>query len=179
MDNSDVNKSGVRWFPAKAEGQQESDIAGARGDHCPTHSCLCVSGRPCPTSPVVLPAAVMLEGKRTNQTKPVSVSHSRQLECGCWICSVYAPTTRLLFLYHLLRGPLSGGTCVSRQDQPGLSQLKHNTCTSKEKNRIISLEFWRMVFFRRFAGIIFYVKINILYSLFCLTTLKNNVRYRT
>lgn len=71
------------------------------------------------------------------------------------------------------------GGCLSWQDQPGLSQLKHHVCTSQEENGIISLVLGRMVFFKRYAVINVYIIIKILYSLFCLKTIKNNVRCRT
>lgn len=76
--------------------------------------------------------------------------------------------------------PVWGDLCFKAGPTRLVSTKTQHVHIKREKQwTMISLEFWRMVFFRRFAGIIFYIKINILYSLFCLTTLKNNVRYRT
>ena len=136
VDNCGIDKQGVRWFPGKAE-KSKKGIPQKRGDVSALPAATCMSQETLSDSPVALPVTVMLEGKQTDKTQPVwSVSHSSDQSAVVWICSdtvcVCLPA-RSLHLLHLLVAT-SVGIFLSRQDQPGLSQLRHNTCTSKEKN---------------------------------------------
>lgn len=113
----------------------------------------------------------------TSKNKPV-IGHEDAI---VWTCSdtVCSRTPRFTHRHGTPAGGCHLGGCLSWQDQPGLSQLKHHVCTSQEENGIISLVLGRMVFFKRYAVMNVYIIIKILYSLFCLKTIKNNVRCRT